>query len=195
MSLYFPKQKNTTDSETTAVLFLDRDGVIIKDCNYISDPESVELLPGVGEALSSAVEAGFKLVIITNQSGIGRGYFSEADFLKVQLRLDELLAEFGVVVEVAAYCPHDPVDNCNCRKPMTGLVDEMSEVLTWSTEHTFMVGDKISDVELGKNMGVKSWLLLPENNSVVDKNLIAKSGAQIAIDLSAVVAEIVSQEG
>lgn len=195
MSLYFPKQKNTTDSETTAVLFLDRDGVIIKDCNYISDPESVELLPGVGEALSSAVEAGFKLVIITNQSGIGRGYFSEADFLKVQLRLDELLAEFGVVVEVAAYCPHDPVDNCNCRKPMTGLVDEMSEVLTWSTEHSFMVGDKISDVELGKNMGVKSWLLLPENNSVVDKNLIAKSGAQIAIDLSAVVAEIVSQEG
>jgi len=195
VSLYFPRQNNTKDSEATAVLFLDRDGVIIRDCNYLSDPESVELLPGVGEALAKAVEVGLKLVVITNQSGIGRGYFSEADFLNVQSRLDELLAEFGVVIEVAAYCPHDPVDNCNCRKPMTGLVDEVSEVLTWSAEHSFMVGDKISDVELGKNMGVEPWLLLPENNGAIDMNLIAKIGAQIASDLPAVVAGIVSREG
>ncbi|MCP4145744.1 MAG: HAD family hydrolase [bacterium] len=195
MSLYFPKQKNVPALATTAVLFLDRDGVIIKDCNYISDPDSVELLPGVGDALVRAVKAGFKLVIISNQSGIGRGYFSEDDFLKVQLRLDELLAEYGVAVEVAAYCPHAPDDNCNCRKPMTGLVDELSEVLTWSPEQSIMVGDKISDVELGINMGVESWFIFQGCNSEPDTNLIAKLGAHSAIDLSAVVAEIVSQEG
>jgi len=195
VSLYFPKQNNAKISGTAAVLFLDRDGVIIRDCNYLSDPESVELLPGVGEALAKAVAAGLKLVIITNQSGIGRGYFSEADFLNVQLRLDDLLAEFGVVIEVAAYCPHDPIDNCNCRKPMTGLVDELAEVLTWSAEHSFMVGDKISDVELGLNMDVEPWLLVPTNSSDIDMSLIAKVGVQIAVDLPAVVAEIVSQEG
>ncbi|MBT4292376.1 HAD family hydrolase [bacterium] len=195
MSLYFPKQNNDPASAATAVLFLDRDGVIIKDCNYLSDPESVELLPGVGDALVRAVKAGFKLVIISNQSGIGRGYFSEDDLLKVQLRLDELLAEFGVVVEVVAYCPHAPADNCNCRKPMTGLVDELSEVLSWSPKQSFMVGDKVSDVELGSNMGVESWFVLTGHNSEPDKNLISKLGAQIAIDLSAVVAEIVSKEG
>jgi len=115
--------------------------------------------------------------------------------LNVQLRLDDLLAEFGVVIEVAAYCPHDPIDNCNCRKPMTGLVDELAEVLTWSAEHSFMVGDKISDVELGLNMDVEPWLLVPTNSSDIDMSLIAKVGVQIAVDLPAVVAEIVSQEG
>lgn len=140
-------------------LFLDRDGVLIADQNYLADPEQVRLLPGVGPALVRAARAGFLLVGVSNQSGIGRGYFGLDDFQRVMVRLEELLAEQGVVFDSFHYCPHAPGDGCVCRKPLPGMLDEARAVLPLDLERSWMIGDKGSDVAFGRAAGLGAALV------------------------------------
>jgi D,D-heptose 1,7-bisphosphate phosphatase len=142
-------------------IFLDRDGTLNPDPGYISDPELFNLYPGTGEALSRLQQAGYLLILITNQSGIARGLLTHAQLAAIHDKLQRLLAEFSVKLSGIYYCPHHPdfpdadgVAACSCRKPEPGLILQAIEELQIDPEHSFMIGDKTSDVELGLNAGV-----------------------------------------
>ncbi len=144
------------------VVFLDRDGTIIRDKHYLADPDEVELLDGAVQGLRALAGLGAVLVVVSNQSGVGRGYFTEEDVALVTDRLDELLDEHGVRPAGYYHCPHAPEKGCNCRKPATGLVDQARTDLGLSTdpERCFVIGDKDADVELARNVGAQSILVL-----------------------------------
>jgi len=145
-------------SERRYVL-LDRDGTIIKECHYLSDPQLVELLPGAVEGLRLMAEMGLGLVAVTNQSAIGRGFFDETRLFQIHQRLRELLEIEGVHLEDIYFCPHIPVDNCQCRKPRTGLIDMAAKKLGFKPQDSFVIGDKPCDIELGQRVGASTLLV------------------------------------
>ena len=138
------------------VIFLDRDGTINDDPGYIRSPEQFKLLPFAAEGLRSLQEMGFDLVIITNQSGIGRGYFSTEDLAKVHQRMTELLATEGVEIRAIYFCPHTPDEKCTCRKPLTGLIKQACSEQAIQIHYSWIIGDKIADIDLGINAGIKT---------------------------------------
>lgn len=143
----------------SGIIFLDRDGTIIKDQNYLSSPDQVELLPGAGESLNNLSRAGFKFIVISNQSGIGRGYFDHKSVELANLKLNNLLSTFNVKIEKFYYCPHSPDDSkpiCNCRKPLIGLFEEAQKEFSFVKADSWMIGDKFSDIEFGMNAGLKT---------------------------------------
>ena len=150
------------------VVFLDRDGTIIKDKHYLSDPDAVELLPGAAQGLRRLRDLGAVLVVTSNQSGVGRGYFTEQDVERVTARLKKLLAAEGVEPAGFFHCPHAPEDECGCRKPATGLVERACEECGLECDlepggesgRCFVIGDKDADVELGENIGAATILVL-----------------------------------
>jgi D-glycero-D-manno-heptose 1,7-bisphosphate phosphatase len=141
------------------VLFLDRDGVVIVDRNYLSDPDRVELLPGAAEAMKLAAAAGYLLIGVSNQSGLGRGLFTAEDLARVMARVDALLAREGTGFDGFYYCPHAPQEACQCRKPASGLLDEIVQCCHWDPGKSWMVGDKASDVAFGRNNGLGAVLV------------------------------------
>lgn len=175
-------------------LFLDRDGVVIRDCGYLADPADVELLPGAAAAMARASAAGFLLIGLSNQSGIGRGLFNESDFAAVMVRLDELLAQAGTGFDGFFYCPHAPGQDCTCRKPAKGLLTEASRHFSWSTDESFLVGDKLSDIELGLAAWLRSYLVrtgygAEQENEIVSR-LPAEANVVVVADLQAAVAHV-----
>lgn len=142
-------------------VILDRDGTIIEDKHYLSDPEGVELLSGAGAALGRLAQAGIRLFIATNQSGIGRGYYSKEDFDKVQSRLSELTAPHGVQFDFSAHCPHAPDQQCDCRKPKAGMWRQINEHAgPISPGATVMIGDKAADIGMGRQAGLALSILV-----------------------------------
>lgn len=141
-------------------IILDRDGTIIKDKHYLSDPEGVELLPGVAAAMRLLSLAGAKFFIVTNQSGIGRGYFDESAYAACAGKLAELLAQEDVTVEHTAYCPHAPEHDCVCRKPAAGMWDEIKGKFHIVPERTIMIGDKMDDIRFGINNNFAANILV-----------------------------------
>jgi D-glycero-D-manno-heptose 1,7-bisphosphate phosphatase len=140
-------------------LLLDRDGTLIEECDYLSRPEQVRLIPGAGETLARFQSAGWGLVLVTNQSGIARGYFTTADVDLVHQRLQDLLTDYGVQLDGIYVCPHGPSDGCDCRKPRTGLVDQAKAQLGFDPSNCVVVGDKSADIELGRAVGAKTVLV------------------------------------
>jgi len=138
-------------SNRNRFVVLDRDGTIIVERNYLSDPDGVELLPGVPEALRNLRQAGFGLVVITNQSGIGRGYFTESQLQEIHDRMNQLLEKENVELDGIYFCPHLPTDSCQCRKPQTALLESASADHNFDAERCFVIGDKLSDIELGQD--------------------------------------------
>ncbi len=143
-------------------VFLDRDGTINEEVGYLSDPRQVTLIPGAAEALARLRKAGFKLVVVTNQSGVARGYLGEDDLRKVNDELARLLAGHGVAIDAYYHCPHHPdfTGECACRKPKPGMARKAARELGLDTARSYFVGDKTTDVELGINAGGKSVLVL-----------------------------------
>jgi len=139
--------------------FLDRDGTIIVEKHYLSDPDQVELERGVVEGLRLLSAAGFDLVVVSNQSGIGRGMFGMAQVQAVNARVTELLAAEGVHIAGWYVCPHEPLQNCQCRKPQPGLVRQAAEELNLDLAGAIVIGDKRSDVELANAIGGLGLLL------------------------------------
>lgn len=133
-------------------LFIDRDGTLIADVGYPRDPALVEPLPGAFEALR-ALGARFALVIVSNQSGIGRGRITEAEAHAVHARVVEVFARAGVTFAGAYYCPHGPDAGCACRKPAPGLLLDAARELGLDLAGSVMVGDKASDVAAGRAAG------------------------------------------
>ncbi|WP_456395523.1 D-glycero-alpha-D-manno-heptose-1,7-bisphosphate 7-phosphatase [Desulfurobacterium sp.] len=140
-------------------VFLDRDNTLIEDSGYIHEPNKVKLLPGVGEGLKLLKEAGFLLIVISNQSGIGRGYFKEEDFHAVNKKLNQLLERYNVQIDDFLFCPHKPDERCSCRKPEIGLLLKAAEKWNINLKESFMIGDKISDIEAGNRAGCKGSFL------------------------------------
>ncbi len=144
---------------TGPALFLDRDGVVIVDRNYLSDPDQVELLPGAAETMIAASAAGYLLIGVSNQSGLGRGRFTIDDLERVMARIDLLLGNAGTGFDGFYYCPHAPGEGCECRKPAAGLFEEAAKSCHWDPEGSWVVGDKASDVAFGRNRGLGSVLV------------------------------------
>lgn len=175
---------------TAPVLFVDRDGVIIEDTDYIRDPAEVVMIPGAAAALARAQGAGLRIVVVTNQSGIGRGYYSDRDFAAVQSRVDHLLADEGVTLDAVYYCPHAPEAACNCRKPRPGLLDAAAASFCWTSGSAWMIGDKLSDIRLGRQAGLRAYLVRTGQGRRAEDGLTPDPRVGVVDDLSAAVNEI-----
>ncbi len=145
--------------ERQATAFLDRDGTLIEERNYLSDPDQAVLLPGVAEGLKALMNQGFRLVVVSNQSGIGRGYFTEADAHLVNARVDEMLKAEGVDIAAWYICPHTPEQPCDCRKPSPGMVDRACADFAVDLASSIMIGDKDIDLQLAANRGMRGFLV------------------------------------
>jgi histidinol-phosphate phosphatase family protein len=140
-------------------VFLDRDGTLIDDVGYIADPEDVRLVPGAAEALRALRDAGFRLVVVSNQSGLGRGLITQEQADAVHHRFVEELGRAGAQIDAAYYCPHTPEERCACRKPLPGLLLDAARELGLDLERSFMVGNSDVDVAAGEAAGARAILL------------------------------------
>jgi len=146
-----------SSSETYPAVFLDRDGTLMRDVDYCGDPGQVEVFPGATEALRRLKEAGYKLIIITNQSGIARGYFSEKDYRAVER---EFLHQLGEgLIDATYYCADLPATNSARRKPAPGMILEAQRDHRLDLARSYVIGDKASDIACGRNAGVQAILV------------------------------------
>jgi D-glycero-D-manno-heptose 1,7-bisphosphate phosphatase len=141
-------------------VFLDRDGTLIAEKNYLHRPEEVEIFPGAGAALKKLAEAGYKLFIVTNQSGIGRGYFTMAEAEKVNRHLEGEFAREGVRFEKIYIAPEAPDQPSRARKPSPQFLFDARDEFGLDLARSFMVGDKLIDLECGWNAGVRKSILV-----------------------------------
>jgi D-glycero-D-manno-heptose 1,7-bisphosphate phosphatase len=142
-------------------VFLDRDGTLIEEVNYLADPDGVVLIPGAVEALTLLRDAGFALVVVTNQSGIARGVYGVEDYEAVAQRLNELLAAHGLRLDATHFCPHHPdvSGDCFCRKPATGMHRKAAEELGLDPTRSFFVGDRVRDLLPALELGGEGVLV------------------------------------
>ena len=156
-------------------IILDRDGTVIEEKHYLSDPDQVALLPGAAEGLRRFQDQGFGLVIVSNQSGIGRGYFSAQTVARVNERMIQLLGREGVRIDGIYVCPHSPEDGCECRKPKPGLVIQAAKSLNFDATECWVIGDKTCDVELGNRVGAATLLVRTGYGSYSELTMAAAS--------------------
>ncbi len=156
-------------------VFLDRDGTLIRDVGYLSRQDQIQILPRVPEALRLLHEHRMKLVVVTNQSGVARGFFNEHDVEEIHLALKRKLAEHNVVLDGIYYCPHHPTEgvgpyrvSCECRKPNGGLAKQAAKELNLDLTRSYVVGDKPTDVELAVRIGAKG-IRIHENETETEK--------------------------
>ena len=140
-------------------VLVDRDGTINAERDYLSDPAQLELLPNAVAGLRRMRDLGLGIVVVTNQSGIARGYFDETRLAAIHARLADMLAAGGVEVAAILHCPHGPDDGCDCRKPRPGLVAIAVARFGFDPADCFVIGDKAADVELGRNIGAATFLV------------------------------------
>lgn len=156
--------------ESSKALFLDRDGVINVEKNYLYKIEDFEFIDGIFELCNYFQNLGYKIFVVTNQSGIARGYYSEDDFLKLT---DYMVKEFlkkNIKISKVYFCPHQPdiSGSCNCRKPEAGMLLLAQKEFNLDLENSVLVGDKERDVESGLKAGLKKTYLFDENQTILD---------------------------
>ena len=138
-------------------VFIDRDGTLIEEVNYLSRVEELSVFPFTPHALRRLKDAGYLIVVVTNQSGIGRGIYDETAMNSIH---DAIQTEVGGAIDAFYHCPHLPCDGCSCRKPMTGMLDQAASDLAIDISRSWMIGDKKIDVETGFNAGARSALVM-----------------------------------
>ena len=145
-------------------VFLDRDGTIVEDVGYMKSPSQINFLPGAIDAIKKLKDNGFKVIVITNQSGIARDLLSEEDFKMITAEIDRQLLANGAKIEATYHCPHHPkqADPCECRKPNPGMILKAAKEHQIDLKSSFMIGDKDLDVECGQRAGTKSIRLASE---------------------------------
>ena len=181
----------TESQQGHAAVFVDRDGTINREVNYLSSPDQLELLPGTLEGLRRLRAAGFKLVVITNQAGVARGYFGEDDVRRIHHRLEEMLAAGEAGVDAFYYCPHHPDGKggyrkvCPSRKPGTGMFERSAADLDIDFASSFVVGDNVTDLIPGEQLGCRTVLVRTGyGQSMLDK------GALDGLNVSHVAADL-----
>jgi histidinol-phosphate phosphatase family protein len=145
---------------TERAVFLDRDGTINKEINYLSKKEQVEILPKVPAAIRILNDSGFLVIIITNQSGVARDYFSMETLTDINSHLLDELMKSNAKIDDIFICPHHPDEGCECRKPKIGLMKDAASKYDIDFGSSYMVGDKFTDLRTGKNAGCKTVLVL-----------------------------------
>ena len=140
-------------------IFLDRDGTVNREIGYLSEPEKFELLPNALAGLKQMQDMGYRLVIVTNQGGIGLGYFTKEDFYRVNKKMLTEVSQAGVMLDKIYFCPHSKAENCPCRKPELGLILRAKEELNLDLSHSFFIGDSEIDIQAGARAGMKTILL------------------------------------
>ena len=168
------------DTNNVKAVFIDRDGTIARDVPYCSRVEDFEIFPSVPQAIKLLNEHGLKVVVITNQSGVARGYFTEEILHQIHQRMKEELAKYGAQIDAIYYCPHHPDDGCECRKPKPMLILQAAEDLGINLTLSYMVGDMMQDIVAGKAAGCKTVLL---NSDSSKEEPDTKSPDHIAPDL------------
>jgi heptosyltransferase-2 len=152
-------QINQTNILDGVTVFLDRDGTLIYDTGYVKSAAELRLLPGVGPALARLKAAGARLVVVTNQSGVGRGLLTLKDLEAVHARLQGLLEQEDAALDAIYFCPHHPDDGCRCRKPARGMVDRAVSELQLNLRRSYLIGDHARDIQLAKTVGAKAILM------------------------------------
>jgi len=140
-------------------ILLDRDGTLNVEVNYLSDPAQLKLLPGVSGALKRLRELGYGLAVVTNQSGVSRGYFTLETAELINQRLRRMLAEDGAAVDAVYLCPHGPEDGCDCRKPLPGMARQAQAEFGFDPAQAIVIGDKKADIDLGRAIGATTILV------------------------------------
>lgn len=151
-------------------VFLDRDGVINNDTGhyYVYKPEDFILNDGIIEGLKILSEAGFKLIIVSNQGGVAKGIYTEEDIQKVHKKLLSELKKFSVEIDAIYYCPHhDSVSDCECRKPKPGMILNAIKEFGINPLESYLIGDSERDIVAGENAGLKKSFLIEKNSSIV----------------------------
>ena len=181
-------------SQPKKIMFLDRDGTIIKDKGYMYKIEDLEFVEGSIEALKE-LQKHFDLVIVTNQSGIGRGYFSEEEFWNFHNYFLERLNKEGIKITETLMCPHKQEDNCECRKPKTGLIDDfiIERGFELDKENSFLIGDKTEDIKLAENLKINGVLV--ETGKKGEDNEYSVNPIKIAKNLLDATCFILKQNG
>ncbi len=148
-------------------VFLDRDGTIIEEANYLADPDGVRLLDGAAKGIQMLKEAGYFIVVTTNQSGVARGYFSEETLRQVNERMRVHLREEGTDIDALYYCPHYEQGSleefalaCECRKPLPGMIHQASREHELDLYQSWVIGDKTADIEFGRAVDCRTVLVL-----------------------------------
>lgn len=174
--------------------FLDRDGVLITDMDYLKDPEKVELIPRAAEALKMLKKAGYMIIVISNQSGVARGMFEESDVIAVNRKINELLSKDGIPIDDFYYCPHHFEGNvaeysfeCECRKPSPGMILQATEDHDIDLSKSFMIGDKVSDFHAANNAGCHLGILVRTGHGESQIAENDTSGIQVCDDISCAV--------
>lgn len=177
-------------------VFLDRDGTLIEERGYLSRPEQVALFPGATLALSGLARAGFKLFLVTNQSGVGRGYFTMADVELVHARLVELLAAEGVRLDKIYVAPEAPGQPSRGRKPLPQFLFDARDEFGLDLSRSYVIGDKLIDLECGWNAGVRRSILVRTGygRGVEESQAKSLQSAVVVDDLPAVTAWILQHE-
>ena len=162
----FTVSNNRNDHARRAV-FLDRDGTINVEKNYLHKVEDFEFIPGAPEAIKKLKDAGFLVIVVSNQSGIARGYFDELDVAQIHQHMQTELATYGTLIDAFYFCPHHPDEGlgaykvqCECRKGKPGMLLQAALEHDLDLQHSFMVGDKLADIVAGERAGCKSILVL-----------------------------------
>jgi D-glycero-D-manno-heptose 1,7-bisphosphate phosphatase len=185
-------------------IFFDRDGTLLVETGYLAHPSLVKPYRFTAEALRRAREAGFFLVVVSNQSGIARGYLKEEDLGAIHARMKQLLAADGAAVDAVYYCPHHVegtvaayVSRCDCRKPAPGMARKAVEQYGLDPARSYVVGDKVSDFLMGRNLGAASCLVRTGYGDVESLKLaeLGLDGAAVFDNVLEAVKYIVSRDG
>ena len=156
---YYQAENFFKESTSKRFVLLDRDGTLVVHRPYLSHPDQIELIPGAVEALKEFKKMGLGVVVITNQSGVGRGYFNLKTLEKIHKTLTDLLSKEGIFLDDIYFCPHTPEDDCLCRKPKVELIEKAAKKHHFNPKLCFVIGDNKSDMELGKNIGATTILV------------------------------------
>lgn len=161
----FPLHLRKASLQKKAV-FIDRDGTITEEVGYLDHPDKLKLIKGSAEAIKLINDLGMKVILVTNQSGVARGYFPEQMIKNVHDCLEELLSVNGAKLDGIYFCPHHPTagespyrSDCECRKPKTGMIKAALQDFDIDLKHSYMIGDKMSDMEFAHNAGIKGILV------------------------------------
>jgi D-glycero-D-manno-heptose 1,7-bisphosphate phosphatase len=155
-------------------VFLDRDGVINKEVGYLHKIQDFEFIDGVFEACLYFQSLNYQIIVVTNQSGIGRGYYDEDDFHIIN---NWMLGQFknkGIEILDVFFCPHDPESNCDCRKPKPGMLNQANEKHNIDMEKSWMIGDKEADVAAANSAGIKNTILVKSGHTIDEENSNAR---------------------
>ena len=147
----------------TKALFLDRDGIVNVDHGYVYKIEDFEFIKGIFDLVKLFSDAGYLIFVVTNQSGIGRGYYSEEDFNTLTKWMIEKFEKNNIKIEAVYHCSHAPEEKCHCRKPETGMIEQALAHYDIDMEHSWMIGDKQSDIDLALNAGLGKSIYIGNN--------------------------------